>query len=723
MARYIVTAKNKTRAEIDDACLDIGSRSTCALTLDDPIVAQRHCDIQFAEGEFYIRDLEGATGTYLNGIKVRAPERLKTGDVVIVGASRLIVTREDPESGPLLRVELQEKQFLQKAGQAKDKRDEWVIGDREAWRESEVSFSRFPLLWNAVWGASAAALIVIVLFLIGGVRDALTEPGALHAEHEAFFARVAAGDVAGVPQNRIDAARLGCGACHDPLERVTMDKCYACHDYLGSRHPMRPEADPDPKRQWPAHACGQCHLEHEGTSEGSTEFLPAPEEIAKRCLDCHEESDISAEKALALVEKHPERNPPSGFTEPLPYNTFSHAQHMGEGGVKDCETCHRRTQESAGADGARGARGAREFARVDFEQCMGCHHAEGNRGYDASRLNAQFAGQGKATPFAIAWHGTKAGDVDDGAANCTKCHEQDYDKGLRKSAGTEVLGLGADGEWRTPGAGAPKLLFSMQLRSHAADAAAAREAKGSACASCHLREDRLGEGRERVAPFWHRLHMPSLAGDGAALSAACVECHTERAQSAALARDFYRGETAGCEECHAGSPANAPVLADARVKAGAARERIEFPHDAHVNTKHQLLAKGCLSCHSFSGSGATAFDAVPVTGEKIKDCTQCHDAAHGEIGGGSCEACHAKGDPVYGMAVTDPAWPLQRKRPPPSRFSHYSRGHGAATEKDCGTCHDKVETRNRIDEIELPQENNPFCLKCHVEERQRFHWR
>ena len=111
MARYRVTAKRKkktvTIAETEDAVLDIGSRSSCLLTLDDPIAAERHAEFQYADGRFYIQDTGSATGTFLNGLKVRELTLVTPGDVIVIGASRLVTSIVEGEAEPTLELDLQ----------------------------------------------------------------------------------------------------------------------------------------------------------------------------------------------------------------------------------------------------------------------------------------------------------------------------------------------------------------------------------------------------------------------------------------------------------------------------------------------------------------------------------------------------------------------------------------------------------------------------------------
>ena len=75
------------------ASWDIGSgammgRSEGAeIRVDDPFASSAHARI-FSRGDFmYVEDMGSTNGTYLNGRQLRAPERLKIGDVIRIGDS------------------------------------------------------------------------------------------------------------------------------------------------------------------------------------------------------------------------------------------------------------------------------------------------------------------------------------------------------------------------------------------------------------------------------------------------------------------------------------------------------------------------------------------------------------------------------------------------------------------------------------------------------------
>ena len=62
-------------------------RSSEALPLADPTISRRHAELTPDEGKWYLRDLESANGTYLNGRLLTERVALRVGDEVGCGAT------------------------------------------------------------------------------------------------------------------------------------------------------------------------------------------------------------------------------------------------------------------------------------------------------------------------------------------------------------------------------------------------------------------------------------------------------------------------------------------------------------------------------------------------------------------------------------------------------------------------------------------------------------
>jgi len=118
--------------------LTIGTRSSCGLVLDDPVAAERHCAISFEGGNFVLRDLDNATGTYINGVRLGRPTALDNGDRIALGVTILELSIDRAAGGTLV-VGVREGAFfhtIKKRGEFQSDADEWV--------RSEVTFGRSP---------------------------------------------------------------------------------------------------------------------------------------------------------------------------------------------------------------------------------------------------------------------------------------------------------------------------------------------------------------------------------------------------------------------------------------------------------------------------------------------------------------------------------------------------------------------------------------------------
>ena len=69
--------------------LMIGSGAACQIRLRDNIASSQHARITYSQGRWYLRDLNSAYGTYVNGRRVQA-QYLRTGDVISIGNSTFV---------------------------------------------------------------------------------------------------------------------------------------------------------------------------------------------------------------------------------------------------------------------------------------------------------------------------------------------------------------------------------------------------------------------------------------------------------------------------------------------------------------------------------------------------------------------------------------------------------------------------------------------------------
>jgi hypothetical protein len=84
----------------------IGADDECTLVIDDPTVSRVHAIVERVSGTWLIRDLGARNGTRVNGEVVLVQHRLRDGDEVTLGASRLVFrSAEDAKHRPTDQLE------------------------------------------------------------------------------------------------------------------------------------------------------------------------------------------------------------------------------------------------------------------------------------------------------------------------------------------------------------------------------------------------------------------------------------------------------------------------------------------------------------------------------------------------------------------------------------------------------------------------------------------
>jgi len=744
VTRFAVKIKKKVVAESGVPEIDIGTQSDCVVSIEDPIAAAQHAHLSYEEdGSFVIRDIHTATGTHVNGLPVTGPTKLESGDVIVVGQSRLtctIVTHEEAppppeveegeesppppepvlrEGGPLLELLLAEKSFYA----AKTDADEWV--------RNEVRFGRYAPMRAGNWVMILASILLVGAALIPPISDPLLEPGDLISAHADLFDR----DVSEFHGNEREWAEIaqaeGCSVCHDPWDRTPISKCATCHeDLMRDQHPFRTSTVTGAglaagSRGFDETACLSCHVDHRGREPGEGVFKPTPGQMSGEdaadsgCAICHPADAMDGFFQLDRIARLLPDIPHS-VEVGVAYQTFPHDAHLATDPAIDCQVCHVVAEEGAREDPTAGPgsipqpgndRALHEFASVPFETCDACHAADESR--RDPELAQYWEGMGAEFAYQVDWHGTD--DSNGGESNCTQCHPE---------VGVEDLSTvaSADVDW---------LEFSVDRRTH--EEVFAEHAAGRECAECHADTSIFPETAGASYLFRHGVHMSSLWPDSSGevgLSAECLDCHREQADAHGLAEGLYLGASEdGCADCHrdaSGAPLALAAL-DPRTSAGGSeqvspRVRTDFPHAAHVGDElmggEGALAKGCFECHSFD-AGAELYSALPVTTAEASSCMPCHQT-HDNVAGGACADCHAEGDPSYGGE------PMVRTWPELNAFEHMSPGHrewSTGEGESCQGCHTGLEGATSITEIPIPLETDAACRDCHITRRQRFHWR
>jgi len=65
----------------------IGRDPLAELPLDDDLISRRHCRVGFADGDYYVEDLQSTNGTGLNGARLDGRRPLQPGDCIHLGGS------------------------------------------------------------------------------------------------------------------------------------------------------------------------------------------------------------------------------------------------------------------------------------------------------------------------------------------------------------------------------------------------------------------------------------------------------------------------------------------------------------------------------------------------------------------------------------------------------------------------------------------------------------
>lgn len=73
----------------------IGRGSESSIILRDPVISRRHASV-FKDGDSYVLNVFGASGTKLNGVPVDKPSALKEGDLIEIAFTTLRFTMMAP---------------------------------------------------------------------------------------------------------------------------------------------------------------------------------------------------------------------------------------------------------------------------------------------------------------------------------------------------------------------------------------------------------------------------------------------------------------------------------------------------------------------------------------------------------------------------------------------------------------------------------------------------
>ncbi len=94
-APYLVDAAGR-EFPLGDAPLILGRLDKCAVYIADARASRKHAQIAWDGETSRLSDLDSANGTFLNGRRITAPEKLRDGDEIAVASA--VFTFRDPDS-------------------------------------------------------------------------------------------------------------------------------------------------------------------------------------------------------------------------------------------------------------------------------------------------------------------------------------------------------------------------------------------------------------------------------------------------------------------------------------------------------------------------------------------------------------------------------------------------------------------------------------------------
>lgn len=92
---HVVQGPDKGRSFTADERLVLIGRESDQIALSDQTISRRHAELRAENGGWILEDLQSANGTYINGVRLRQPVRLKHGDQIRVGSTLMLYERDE----------------------------------------------------------------------------------------------------------------------------------------------------------------------------------------------------------------------------------------------------------------------------------------------------------------------------------------------------------------------------------------------------------------------------------------------------------------------------------------------------------------------------------------------------------------------------------------------------------------------------------------------------
>ena len=70
----------------------VGRARICDVSVDDINMSRQHFSLELVDGQLYVNDLESTGGTFLNGIKLQSRQRIRSGDFVNAGRTKIRIS-------------------------------------------------------------------------------------------------------------------------------------------------------------------------------------------------------------------------------------------------------------------------------------------------------------------------------------------------------------------------------------------------------------------------------------------------------------------------------------------------------------------------------------------------------------------------------------------------------------------------------------------------------
>lgn len=87
---YVLQGPDKGRTIKTDEDVALIGRGSPQVGLTDQTVSRKHSEMRLESGHWLIRDLNSANGTYVNGVRIQQPVRLRHGDQIRMGSTLLV---------------------------------------------------------------------------------------------------------------------------------------------------------------------------------------------------------------------------------------------------------------------------------------------------------------------------------------------------------------------------------------------------------------------------------------------------------------------------------------------------------------------------------------------------------------------------------------------------------------------------------------------------------